>query len=111
MPRKLALDLVRYLTSAEEQKRRALVGAFNPTMPSLYQDQEILSANPFFGELYETFENAVPRPSTVTGARYNQVSAEIFGATHQVLSGQASAEDALADLAQRLDRISRGGRW
>ena len=54
---------------------------------------------------------AVPRPSTVTGARYNQVSAEIFGATHQVLSGQASAEDALADLAQRLDRISRGGRW
>ena len=106
-----AADLVRYLTSAEEQKRRAIVGGYNPTIPTLYQDQEVLTANPFFGSLYETFTNAVARPSRVTGAKYNQVSSEFFNATHSVLSGQQEASAALTGLAKKLDRLSRGGRW
>jgi trehalose/maltose transport system substrate-binding protein len=84
-----AADLVRYLTSPEEQKRRAIEGAYNPTIPALYQDPEILKANPFFGSLYTTFTNAVARPSKVTATKYNQVSAEFFNAVSTVLSGQA----------------------
>lgn len=106
-----AVDLVRYLTSPEEQKRRAIVGGYNPTLPALYQDQEVLQANPFFGSLYETFVNAVARPSRETGVKYNQVSSEFFNATHTVLAGQAEAPAAVADLAKKLDRLSRGGRW
>ena len=60
----IAADLVKYLTSAEEQKRRAIEGSFNPTIAALYEDAEVLAANPFFGELYETFTSAVARPST-----------------------------------------------
>jgi trehalose/maltose transport system substrate-binding protein len=106
-----AADLVRYLTSPEEQKRRAIEGAYNPTIPALYQDPEILTANPFFGSLYTTFTNAVARPSKVTATKYNQVSAEFFNTVSAVLSGQAKPEAGLADLEKKLDRLSRGGRW
>ena len=107
----LAVDLVRYLTSEAEQKRRAIEGSYNPTIESLYQDQEILTAVPFFGSLYEVFVNAVARPSRVTGVKYNQVSSEFFNAVHQVLSKQAEAPASLAALEKKLDRLSRGGRW
>ncbi len=57
-----AASLVAHLTSAAEQKRRAIIGGFNPTIRALYRDPEVLAANPFFGELYDTFVNAVARP-------------------------------------------------
>jgi trehalose/maltose transport system substrate-binding protein len=107
----IATDLVRYLTSREEQKRRAIEGSYNPTVESLYKDPEVLAAVPFFGSLYEVFVNAVARPSRVTGAKYNQVSSEFYNAVHQVLSKQAQAPDTLAALDKKLDRLSRGGRW
>jgi trehalose/maltose transport system substrate-binding protein len=107
----IAIDLVRYLTSREEQKRRAIEGSYNPTVESLYKDPEVLAAVPFFGSLYEVFVNAVARPSRVTGAKYNQVSSEFYNAVHQVLSKQAQAPDTLAALDKKLDRLSRGGRW
>jgi trehalose/maltose transport system substrate-binding protein len=107
----LAADLVAYLTSYDEQKRRAIKGAYNPTIEALYKDGEVLAAVPFFGDLYDTFVNAVARPSKVTAAKYNQVSAEFFNATHDVLSGESSGTDAVAALETKLDRLSRGGRW
>jgi trehalose/maltose transport system substrate-binding protein len=106
-----AVDLVRYLTSIEEQKRRAIKGAYNPTIAALYQDEEVLEATPFFGELYETFTSAVARPSKVTGAKYNQVSSEFYNAVHEVLSGKTDAASSLEALESKLDRLSRGGRW
>ena len=103
-----AVDLARYLTSPEEQKRRAIEGAYNPTIAALYDEDEVLQANPFFGDLYETFVNAVARPSKVTGEEYNRVSSEFFNAVHGVLSGRSDAEDALGQLERRLQRLSRG---
>jgi trehalose/maltose transport system substrate-binding protein len=107
----LAVDLVRHLTSVEEQKRRAIKGSYNPTIATLYEDEEVLQASPFFGELYDTFTNAVARPSQVTGDKYNQVSSEFFNAVHAVLSGKTDAASSLAALERSLDRLSRGGRW
>ncbi|MDX6750917.1 ABC transporter substrate-binding protein [Geminicoccaceae bacterium 1502E] len=106
-----AADLVRYLTSYEEQKRRALVASYNPTIGELYKDEEVLEAVPFFESLYETFVSAVARPSVVSGAKYNQLSSEFFNAVHAVLSGGRDAEESLAELEANLDRLSRGGRW
>jgi trehalose/maltose transport system substrate-binding protein len=107
----LAADLVAYLTSYDEQKRRAIKGSYNPTIAELYQDEEVLAASPFFGDLYDTFTNAVARPSKVTSTKYNQVSSEFFNAAHDVLSGKADGAARLADLSGTLDRLSRGGRW
>jgi len=106
-----AASLVVYLTSRAEQKRRAIVGGLNPTWRDLYDDPEVLAANPFFGALRDTFENAVARPSAATGTRYNQVSAEFRNAVHTALSGRAEPGPALHRLAARLQRLQRAGGW
>lgn len=105
----LAADLVAYLTGYEEQKRRAIQGSYNPTIPDLYRDQEVLAAVPFFGELFETFKNGVPRPSSVTGESYGRVSNAFFNTAHDVLSGEAAADEALAGLERQLQRLGRRG--
>jgi trehalose/maltose transport system substrate-binding protein len=105
----IAADLVRYLTSEEEQKRRAIVGSFNPTIRSLFEDPDVIKAAPFIGELRQVFESAVARPGTVTGEDYNKVSSAFFNAVHAVLSGQAEADRALSGLGQDLKRIKRRG--
>ncbi|PWS38808.1 ABC transporter substrate-binding protein [Falsiroseomonas bella] len=106
-----AVDLVRYLTSPAEQKRRAIAGGFTPSIVALYEDEELLAPNPFFRDLVPTLRSAVARPSGVTGARYNRVSAEFAAAVHKALAGQAEPAEALADLARSLQRIGRAGRW
>lgn len=105
----LAADLVLYLTSRAEQKRRAILGSYTPTIPALYRDPEVLQAAPFLGGLYETFTHAVARPSRVTGASYNKVSTAFWQAVHSVLSGKATAPAALAALERDLKRIRRSG--
>jgi trehalose/maltose transport system substrate-binding protein len=106
-----AADLVMYLTSAAVQKDRAIRGSYNPTIPALYKDAEVLKANPFVGELYDTFVNAVPRPATVTGAKYNEVSAAFWNTAHDVLAGTAKPDEALKKLEAKLGSIRRGPAW
>ncbi|WP_111413998.1 ABC transporter substrate-binding protein [Billgrantia lactosivorans] len=103
----LAAELVAFLAGEEEQKRRAIEGAYNPTLESLYQDDEVLEAVPFFGELYDTFVNAVARPSAPTGDAYGRVSNAFFSAVHDVLSGNRSGEQAVSDLDRELARLKR----
>ncbi|MCE8018021.1 ABC transporter substrate-binding protein [Halomonas sp. MCCC 1A17488] len=103
----LAAELVAFLAGEEEQKRRAIKGAYNPTLETLYQDDEVLEAVPFFGDLYETFVNAVARPSAPTGDAYGRVSNAFFSATHDVLSGNRSGEQAVSDLDRELARLKR----
>jgi trehalose/maltose transport system substrate-binding protein len=105
----LAADLVKYLTSYDEQKRRAIKGSYNPTVADLYKDKDVLAANPFFGDLYETFTHAVPRPSTATGTNYNKVSNDFWQAVHATLSGTQTADQALPALEHKLKRTRRSG--
>jgi trehalose/maltose transport system substrate-binding protein len=105
----VAIDLVMDLTGAQEQKRRAIEGSFNPTIVSLYGDADIARANPFIGELVDVFTNAVARPAAVTGDNYNKVSTEFFNTVHLVLSKRAEADQALARLDRDLKRIKRSG--
>jgi trehalose/maltose transport system substrate-binding protein len=108
---KESADLVMYLTSAAVQKDRAIRGSYNPTIPTLYKDAEVIKANPFFGDLYDTFVNAVPRPATVTGVKYNEVSAAFWNAAHEVLSGKTKAEVSVKKLEDKIDSIRRGPNW
>jgi trehalose/maltose transport system substrate-binding protein len=105
-----AVDLVKYLTSEQEQKRRAIVGGYNPTYKALYQDKEVLAANPLFGSLYDTFVNAVARPSRVTGIKYNPVSNAFWNAVHSTLAGEGDTQMNFRLLTRTLHRLSRGGR-
>ncbi|RAR63074.1 carbohydrate ABC transporter substrate-binding protein (CUT1 family) [Onishia taeanensis] len=106
----VAAELVAFLTGEAEQKRRAIQGAYNPTIASLYDDEEVLAAVPFFGTLYDTFTNAVARPSAPTGDNYGRVSNSFFNAAHSVLSGNQTGAEAVSQLDSELSRIKRR-RW
>ena len=102
-----AADLVMYLTSAPVQKERAVKGSYNPTLPELYEDKDVLAANPFMGALNDVFTNAVARPATPTGLKYPEVSRVFWDATHDVLSKKSSGEDALKSAEGKLKQIKR----
>lgn len=101
----IATDVVLFLTSKAEQKRRAIEGSYSPTIPSLYFDLDVLKATPFLGRLYGIFMNAVARPSGVTSPRYSQASALIFNTVHDVLTGKKDAQAALDALEIDLEDL------
>jgi len=107
---KEAVELVRYLTSPEEEKRRAIQGSFSPTIASLYKDPDILAATPFFGPLYDVFVNAVARPATATKAKYNQASSAFANAVYSVLTKKQTPEEAVNALQSQLTRV-KGKGW
>lgn len=100
-----AISLALYLGSAEAQKQRAINEGNLPTIQSLYEDEDVLAANPYMARWQDVFLNAVPRPSAPVGADYNEVSTLFFTAVHSVISGSSNAADALADLQMDLEDL------
>ncbi len=93
-----AADLAFFMASYEQQKIRAVEGSLNPTIMDLYEDEDVLAANPFFGSLYDVFINAVARPSTATAPQYAATSSLFFNAVHSVLTGNTDATTAFEEL-------------
>jgi trehalose/maltose transport system substrate-binding protein len=100
-----AADLAFFMASYDEQKHRAVIGSLNPTIMALYEDEEVLAANPFFGSLYDVFINAVARPSTATAPQYAATSSLFFNAVHDVLTGNTDAESAFEELELDLEDL------
>jgi trehalose/maltose transport system substrate-binding protein len=100
-----AADLVRYLSSAELQKKRTIAWSVLPTRPALYSDPDVLAKYPWFRIMADVFNNAVPRPSTITGTDYNQLSTAFFQNVNKVLTGTESGKDAVAQVEQVAERI------
>ncbi|ALN72309.1 ABC transporter substrate-binding protein [Aureimonas sp. AU20] len=102
-----AIELVKFLTSAESQKQRALGTARLPTIPALYDDPEIKEKQPLVAKWKTVFENATPRPSAPTKAKYNEVSQQFWTAVNKTLAGQGDAASNLQDLERQLRRLKR----
>ena len=102
----LALDLVRWMTSAEKQKQRALTSAFAPTRPALYRDPELLARKPFYAALEEGFATAILRPAGPAGSRYDAVSQAFATTVHAILERAKQPQPALAELAAALRRLA-----
>lgn len=100
-----AADLAFFMASYDQQKIRAVEGSLNPTIMALYEDEDVLEANPFFGSLYDVFINAVARPSTVTAPQYASASSLFFNAVHNVLTGNTDAESAFEELELDLEDL------
>lgn len=100
-------DVVRYLCSPEIQKKRAIDLSLLPTLPALYSDADVLAKNAFFKNMLDVFNNAVARPSTVTGTDYNQVSTAMFQNVNKVLTGGESGKDAVSQIERTCKRILR----
>jgi trehalose/maltose transport system substrate-binding protein len=105
-----AIELVTWLSSGEAQKERAVLNANLPTIPALYEDQEIAAAQPVVPRWRSVLEGAVARPSAATRGSYNEVSSEFWSAVHDVLSGRRPAAASLNRLEVRLNRL-KGRGW
>jgi trehalose/maltose transport system substrate-binding protein len=102
-----AADLVKYLDSVDEQKKRAIELSQFPTMPATYSDPDVLAKNAWFQKIPDVLKNAVARPSTVTGADYNQLSTAFFQNVNKMLSGGQSAKDTVQQVEKVAKRLVR----
>ena len=103
--RREAVELIRFLLKRDAEKRRSLAGTEPPTEPVLYQLPVILRPYPRMQSMPKGGE-AVARPSVVAGARYEDVSRAYIRAAHSVLTGQAEASAAAADLEKALVKMT-----
>jgi trehalose/maltose transport system substrate-binding protein len=102
-----AVEFVKYMPSPEVQLRRSIEGSFAPTVPELYDEPEAVAANPYYPSLKEVFfGGAVARPSSISGEAYAEVSFAYFNAVHDILTGDKTAAEALADLEENLIDIT-----
>ena len=101
----VSAELVRYLSSAEIQKKRTIAWSVLPTRTALYNDPDVLAKYPWFKIMVDVFNTAVARPSTVTGADYNQLSTAFFQTVNKVLTGSESGKDAVAQVQRVATRI------
>jgi trehalose/maltose transport system substrate-binding protein len=98
-------DLVRYLTSAEIQKKHAIELGLLPTLPDLYKDPDLQQKIPWFKNAPDILANAVARPSTVAGSSYNQLSQGLFENINKIFNGQESAEEGILQMERICRRI------
>lgn len=101
-----AIEYVKYMCSPEILKSRAIELSLLPTIGQLYEDGDIAAASEFMPRLRPVFEGgAVARPSTVAGELYNSVSTAYFQRVNQILTGAATAPDAVAEIEAELNDI------
>jgi len=99
-----AVDLVRFLSSPEVSKMQAIMASHLPVFPEVYEDAEVLAANPWFRDARPVVIGARARPVT---PRYPEVSETIRTAMNGFLAGTRTADQVLADLTQRLGPVLR----
>lgn len=97
----------KYMTSAEVQASRAIELSNSSTLREVYGNPDVIAANPFMKDLYETFESgSVSRPSSVSADLYNDVSIAFFTKVNEILTGQEEDVSAAMDeLAGELEDI------
>ena len=95
------------LTSPETLKKRAIEFSLLPSRPALYTDADVLAKVPWFKNMLPVLENAVARPSTVTGADYNQLSTSFFQNVNKVLTGGETPQNAVSAVEKVAKRIVR----
>jgi trehalose/maltose transport system substrate-binding protein len=106
-----AIEFVKYMCSPELQKSFTVERSHSPTVSSVYDDSEVIETQEFLARLKPVFEGgAVARPSTVTGDLYNSASIAYHTRVNQILTGQADAATATAEIeAELLDIMAELG--
>lgn len=99
--------LAKFMTSFESQKAMAIERSLNPTIVEVYDDADVLAANPYQADFFPVFDGgSVARPSSVTADLYNDASVAIFTVVNELLSGQQDdVSGAMDGLAEELDSI------
>lgn len=100
-----AKQFVAFLSTRRAQLRRALEGGYFATRPDVYGDPSLDEKTPYYNQMEDVFLNAVVRPSTPAGQKYNEVSAAYYRSIHGILSGDLKPEEGLERAANKIRQI------
>ncbi len=100
-----ALDFLKFLTSADQQKNNMLKGSLAPVIESLYTDQALVAKAPYLPTLLTAIQNAQPRPVTPF---YPAVTQAIQDNSYAALSGSKNAQQAIKDMQAAMQAASSG---
>jgi multiple sugar transport system substrate-binding protein len=101
-----AWEFVKFMTSEQGQRQRAIAASLLPTRPTLYQDQEIRETIPVIVQGEEALKNARSRP---VSPYYSDMSLEMQEQFNSVVKGDTSPQDAVASLQTSLEQIIEAG--
>ncbi len=97
-----AFDLIRYMSDTKAQEEFSIKGGFLPVRKSLYNNNNVLRANPHYDDLYPVVLKAKPRPVT---ANYPKVSEIIRTNVNAVVAGSKTVDKALTDMQSALEPL------
>ncbi|GAA0614609.1 ABC transporter substrate-binding protein [Virgibacillus siamensis] len=94
-------EFLKYLTGPEGQKIMAIEGGKAPSYTPLFEDSEVLEANPFFKneEFVKGLDAAVSRP---VAPNYQEISEIIQVSVSKAIAGQVSVEQAVKNMEKEL---------
>ncbi|MDQ0220485.1 ABC transporter substrate-binding protein [Peribacillus cavernae] len=94
---KEAWEFLKFMTGQEGQKIDAIYGGHAPTITKLYEDQEVLEANPTFADkgFVEGLNSAVSRP---VAPNYPEISEIIQIQVSKAIAGEQTVEQAVKNM-------------
>jgi len=98
----LAWKVVKELSSAESQKAHALIRGDLPTNKGVYEDEEVLEANPWYDDVLPILETGKSRPKSPA---YPEVSSAIRNQLSAALAGNKTPQEALDAAARDLKEL------
>jgi multiple sugar transport system substrate-binding protein len=103
-----AIEVLRFFTSAEAQKELHLRWGYTPTRLSVFEDPELLAANPALADLQQALAAAVLRPLSPV---YAQLSDLLYRDVNTVITGDRPVSTAMRELQLNSERLllSSGG--
>ncbi|WP_408009545.1 ABC transporter substrate-binding protein [Pseudalkalibacillus sp. A8] len=101
-----AWEFVKFMTGPEGQKISAIHGGLAPTISSLFEDEEILEANPFFKEegFVNALESAVSRPVV---PNYPEISEIIQIEVSKAIAGESTPEEAAKAMQSKIENAMK----
>jgi multiple sugar transport system substrate-binding protein len=101
-----AAEVIRYLTSLEQQTARYLGNGNLPARSAVFDDPEVVEKYTYADRLAPAFEALKPRPVT---PYYSQMSADALQPNYgAAMTRQKTPEEAIADMAETMRQILAG---
>ena len=100
-----ALDFLKFLTSAEQQKTNMEKGSLAPVTEDIYADEALVKKYPYLPVLKESISNAVSRPVT---PYYPAVTKAIQDNCLPAMQGQKAPDQAVKDMQAAMKAASGG---
>ncbi len=99
-----AFDFLQFITSAEMQREMAMETGIPPTRVSVHGDPALVAKYPWYPPQLDGLQGGVARPRT---DYWGEIETAFGGFLQQALIGDLTAEEALAEIQQKVEEIVR----